>query len=220
MNKNLFKIIEKLGYRVEYDGGLLRIYDQNNQLLKKYISSDEIHKGVDYKSENGPVIHFDNDDFMSIYVDDNTTIVAHNLYEDHNDNSISVYCGQGTLYDLVMHFDVCKNNIPEARNGVFVSTYESTLYLEEDDYFIKELSIIENDNGAVISLFNEDIRHLSVDECTKENYLSIIVNFLGDIDNKNIRDNIQKGFDIIAPCFMAYIDDYINSLESNTKKKH
>lgn len=221
MNKNIFKMIEQLGYKIDYHK--FKIYDKNNEELIKRKVNDGVHDGIDFVGKNDELFRFDEGGYAEIIIDSNTNIVIHNIYNEHDCSSISIYLGPSKSYpELSICFDVFKNAKIGGNNSIYVSVYENTVFAEEKNYFINELGIIENKDGASINLFNKTIDHLDIDNCTKENYLNIITNFIDHIGNKNIKKDFKKYYNIIKPVFEPMVDNLVNSRElinNKVKKK-
>ena len=220
MNKNIFKIIEQLGYTIDYNK--FKIYDKNNTELIKRKVCDEIHDGIDFVGKNGDTFRFDEGGYAEIIVDSDTVITIRNLYNQYDCYSISIYIGPSKTYpELTICFDVSKRTKVGDNGRIYVSAYENTIFAGEDNYFTKELSIIENGDGANIYLFDKIISHLDLDNCTKDNYFNIIKGFINNIKNENIRKDIERCLNIITPVFVPMIEDLINSREliNNKLKK-
>ena len=214
MNTNLLKIVEKLGYIVEFHDPSIRIYDRfHNELPKELITG--AHNGVSYTGEINQEIYLDNDGFIQIKVDDDMTIVGYNLYNELDEDGITIIYGPTNFYSLMAHFDIMRNNRDNG-NCIFMTTYENTIFAEEDDYHVGNLDIIENENGATISHFSNDIRTIGIDDCTKETYINIIVNYISNIENELIRKDIEKGFDVIYPALEAMIEDAIKNRKNKS----
>ncbi len=217
MNRNILKMIEQLGYTIDYNN--FRIYDKNNQELTKKRDTDGNHDRIIFVGDNGQVILFDEDSHTDIQVDGDTKIRVRNLFNERGYDSISIFFGPDSdCPELTVNYDVVKNTNPELSSGVFLSIYEDTMLTEEDDYFMGTLNIIDSNDGADISIYDKVVRH--IDECTRDKYLDIIVRFISSIENEYIRDNTERSFEMIMPVFIPMIDDLIKSRDlGNSKKK-
>ena len=219
MNKNILKILEYMGYTL--DENKMIMYDKNHNELKKEKINNEVYDGIVFKTNSGESIHFDESGFMKLSLDDETTIMAHNLYNEHNYDSLVIYYGSSVLHpELTLFFDVVKREKSTENNCIFVSMYENTMYVEEDNYFEEMLGIIENEDGADISLFNKVVRHIDINECTRDKYLDIIVKFINNIDDEKLKNDVVRGFKIVLPALVPMIDEMINNRELSNKRKH
>ena len=219
MNKNIFKMLEQLGYTIDHEKFIIKD-KEGNELIKKKVC-DDVHDGIDFVGKNGELFCFDEGGHVELRLDKETMIIIRNLFNEYNYDSISIYLGPSSA-DLTICFDVSKRNEIGKNNSIFVSAYEGTIFAEEDDYFNKELGIIEDQNGADIYYFNKLLKHINLDMCTSDNYLDIINRFIGSIKNEDIRNDVEKYFDIILPVFVPLIEDLVNSRELNSgisKKK-
>ena len=58
---------------------------------------------------------------MKLSLDDETTIMAHNLYNEHNYDSLVIYYGSSVLHpELTLFFDVVKREKSTENNCIFV----------------------------------------------------------------------------------------------------
>ena len=221
MNLNVLKILEHLGYTLINDQHGLKILDKNKVELKKENFSESSSDGIKYYGRDGQEIYFDSEGYVQIKVDNHMTIVAYNLYNERNEDSIRIFYSELPNYDYVVNFDINRSRRNDVNGYILASAHDNPLFLTDDskDSFLGcDLEIEDKNDGAIVYLANKEFEHIDINKCTVEKYLRIVERFLNRIGNELNRDDINRGFEIIKPCVKGLITDLITRRKFNEKQ--
>ncbi len=204
MNKNVLKIIEALGYRVEYKRKTLKIYDENGNLLNKKIVNNDEYKGFNYVLDNGREINF-RDDYLEIKVDDNLSIMALNLYNDLNMDNIKLLITTNNTNNCIIDFDVYREDI----SGIINVDVRDN---QENNKNRKASLSINDSTGVIISCYRNHLDSMVITDANTYTYINIIVDFIGKVMEYldiEIKDGFLKAFALVKPSLENLISNLI-----------